>query len=549
MVVRAKTATTATVPAGIVDLIGTGDAVYSLRKMRGAYTGAAIRVRRSSDNAETDIQFIGMAGIDTAALLSFAGSTSCFVTKWYDQSGNGRDLVQATAGSQPRIVNAGVIDTINGRPTVIFDGVNDTLIGSLNTGISGDVAFTLNMVASYNLANNSTSAIFTSFGSAPIGQVFHYMKNGGSNTEVLEAFGGGTQTNTTIPPTPATLHTRTCVRRPTDAIRWESVHSGGNNGYTLTNTSVVNVTNSPLYVGSYLGNALFSSISICELVFVNSAVEPLNRSMLEMNQGAYYNINVTNFALDLVRSPSAAAFSVRKLRRFYNGSAIIVRRSSDNAEQDIGFTQSGDLDTQSLLSFVGGSSGFVTTWYDQSTNGFHATQASAAIQPIIVQNWGVLYEKNVPSLLFNGGQNISTAQVVMNSGSGNYQISTIHKTLSIGTAVYHCGTGVTNQSIGMNSSAVFWYGNDISYGYNNLFKAMTSLWDGTTRSVITNNTLSASDTPTGKNTTDGKLIIGSLRGGMSYLSGNVSEAIFWNTSNDSQSRLAQQSLSMSYFGI
>ena len=46
---------------------------------------------------------------------------------------------------------------------------------------------------------------------------------------------------------------------------------------------------------------------------------------------------------------AAAAYSVRLLRTAYTGSAIRVRRSSDNAEQDIGFV-SGSLDTSSLTS-------------------------------------------------------------------------------------------------------------------------------------------------------------------------------------------------------
>ena len=55
--------------------------------------------------------------------------------------------------------------------------------------------------------------------------------------------------------------------------------------------------------------------------------------------------------LDLFPNASAA-YSLRKLRAAYSGSAVRVRRSSDNTEQDIGFTAQGELDTASLLSFV-----------------------------------------------------------------------------------------------------------------------------------------------------------------------------------------------------
>jgi hypothetical protein len=46
---------------------------YGLRKLRTAYKGSAIRVRRSSDNAEQDIGFLG-GGLDTATLSGFVGN-------------------------------------------------------------------------------------------------------------------------------------------------------------------------------------------------------------------------------------------------------------------------------------------------------------------------------------------------------------------------------------------------------------------------------------------------------------------------------------------
>lgn len=91
---------------------------------------------------------------------------------------------------------------------------------------------------------------------------------------------------------------------------------------------------------------------------------------------------------------AAAAYSVRLLRGAYYGSpAIRVRRSNDNAEQDIGFTASGDLDTSALTTFVGANSGFVVTWYDQSGNAMNMTQTTPSAQFQIV-NSGSLITKN-----------------------------------------------------------------------------------------------------------------------------------------------------------
>ena len=91
----------------VLDLVATAAlAAYSIRKVRSAYSGAALRVRRSSDNAEQDIGFAGNA-LDVTALLAFVGAGDGFVTAWYDQAGNGYHLAQAIATRQYGIVTAG----------------------------------------------------------------------------------------------------------------------------------------------------------------------------------------------------------------------------------------------------------------------------------------------------------------------------------------------------------------------------------------------------------------------------------------------------------
>ncbi|MEM4554835.1 MAG: arabinofuranosidase catalytic domain-containing protein [Candidatus Anstonellaceae archaeon] len=103
-----------------LDALGINPAVaYSVRRLRQAYTGPALRVRRSSDNAEQDIGFAPNGWLDTAQLLSFVGSGSGFVTTWYDQIGT-NNAVMITPSRQPRIVNAGVLELANSKPSVRF---------------------------------------------------------------------------------------------------------------------------------------------------------------------------------------------------------------------------------------------------------------------------------------------------------------------------------------------------------------------------------------------------------------------------------------------
>ena len=101
-------------------------------------------------------------------------------------------------------------------------------------------------------------------------------------------------------------------------------------------------------------------------------------------------------------SGAAAAYSLRKLTTSYTGSAITVRRSSDNTSQNIGFKSDGTLDTTTMLSFIGANDGFVSVWFDQSGNNRNATQVTTTYQPKIVSS-GVLNTYNgKTSVKFDG---------------------------------------------------------------------------------------------------------------------------------------------------
>lgn len=89
---------------------------YGLRKLRGAYAGNCLRLRRSSDNAEQDFGFAG-GWLDTAAIASWLGGASGYAAAWYDQSGNALDVAQAAAANQPLYVASAQ----NGRPALNFD--------------------------------------------------------------------------------------------------------------------------------------------------------------------------------------------------------------------------------------------------------------------------------------------------------------------------------------------------------------------------------------------------------------------------------------------
>jgi hypothetical protein len=134
----------------LLDIYPNSAAAYSLRQLRTLYTGNAIRVRRSNDNAEQNIGFIG-GNLDTTELTSFCSGTNGFVTTWYDQSGNGRNATQTTASLQPQIVSSGSVILENGYPAIQFDGSNDGFVLSIPSPSS------LGGASEYSVVSRSTS--------------------------------------------------------------------------------------------------------------------------------------------------------------------------------------------------------------------------------------------------------------------------------------------------------------------------------------------------------------------------------------------------------
>jgi hypothetical protein len=134
----------------LLDLYPSAAAAYSVRKLRNAYSGSAIRVRRSSDNTEQNIGFTALGNLDTTALTSFCSGTNGFVTTWYDQSGNGANSTQTTAANQPQIVSSGSVININGKPSIQFDGSTSNFSNAFSSSAGANVsAFAVRSFSSY----------------------------------------------------------------------------------------------------------------------------------------------------------------------------------------------------------------------------------------------------------------------------------------------------------------------------------------------------------------------------------------------------------------
>jgi len=140
--------------------VGVGAAYSCVRKLKSDYTGSAIRVQRSSDAFQSDIGFDAAGFLDTAQLLSVAGSESLDVITVYDHSGNGYHLT-ASVAQRWRIVESGVIYRAGGQPMI-----NDPLIG-VARGFSKTTGITSSDLSTYSAGEGDQTIVFVGgFGTA-----------------------------------------------------------------------------------------------------------------------------------------------------------------------------------------------------------------------------------------------------------------------------------------------------------------------------------------------------------------------------------------------
>jgi len=232
---------------------------------------------------------------------------------------------------------------------------------------------------------------------------------------------------------------------------------------------------------------------------------------------------------------AAVAYSLRKLRTAYSGSAIRVRRSSDNTEQDIGFV-GNDLDTTSLLSFVGANNGFITTWYDQSTNANNATQSTVASQAQIVSSGSLILDADTSKI---------TTTWTTDFYSLTNGISTNTKYLSISMFRRGSITSHTLSHLGNSSSAIpntlYWLGTGSAYSVRSYMPTlfvfqnvstqgrciMTSLKDASNLKVAYRNGVQLTNTATEAPAVGTLNVFGAA--GTTYTSGQYQEYIYWDS--------------------
>lgn len=262
--------------AYFTDLFGVPAAAYSLRKLspNSVYSGAAIRVRRSSDNTEQDINFVSSspnAEIDTVALLSFVGSGNGFVTTWYNQGSGASDAIQTTAANQPKIVNSGSLYLVNSKPSIQGGQAGS----SIDLNITSITQATQSTFAVFEILTTNTSATSAlSFMSTSDGNIAHGLANNGAGTAPHVNFG-----------TPLYYKNGTLLSSPTRTTIWNNFIINQQVLATTIGGGTANTTRRMQYPVTSVRNNQFN-----QEILIYSVDKSLDKTAIETDINDYYNV-------------------------------------------------------------------------------------------------------------------------------------------------------------------------------------------------------------------------------------------------------------------
>lgn len=324
--------------------VATAAAAYSLRKVKASYASNAVRIRRSSDDAEVNVAFdsddkvsassdisVVSGTVNETTLGGFINGTDAFVHTWYDQAGS-NNAVEATAANQPKIASSGAL--LSG---INFDGDTFLNIGAdLMNGTDG----TTFMVASNIDIDQETFYLSNRDG----GTGFHF-KNDTSNKGKLSYnfIGSNAQISTDAVVTDSSDNKQLFgfIKDSNDTELFNNSVQLADGTASQTYSASSGSNTSIGKQGNSSSTGASKTLVVYEIISYDSD-QTNNRFKIESNINNYYGL----------------------------------------------YTTSGN--------------GFVSIWYDQSTSGNNAVQATAGNQPSIVQSGGICKSNGSPSVLFTG---------------------------------------------------------------------------------------------------------------------------------------------------
>ena len=289
----------------ILDIYTSAYHAYSLRKLKSTYTGKCLRIRRTTTTptVTTTIVDLDFDVFNTISLTSrityITGATTTatnlgqfcasivngytnpdgvntnqniFVATWFDQSGNNKNVSQPTASAQPRIVNAGNLEIIDGSVGVRFISAN------VHGLFSADTSTSYNNMSCFVVSNSISTTVNTSaYGQGVLG----------TNARLFMPSGTAISYDTlgTFPITGITANTD----RLYELVCGTSTTSAYSNGVQSSVTSIasLSVTNVVIRLGGNGSPLVYLNGHVKEVIaFVGTP----SRTGIESNINTYYSV-------------------------------------------------------------------------------------------------------------------------------------------------------------------------------------------------------------------------------------------------------------------
>jgi len=476
-------------------------AFYACNWVNNVYTGPIVKIRRSSDSTTQNFYIDSMGKIVTTqakqqgtSLSSWLNGATAYVTTWYDQSGLGNHATQTLTGNQYIFKFQNGLYYIQGNSSNYLNIANAPIPSGNN---DCNIAYKLQSVNS----TTETSVISAGDGSSSIS----YLSAGisgitSSQYYTLLRISGITTNTRNIDLTQISKDNASTSIFNLLSANYYSEFYVTSNGYTKgrqLNTHTIRQTNSlpgnnkigrnTMYNSSQQGSLLNSFNGLLSFIFIGNTIIPYRST--DFNN--LNNIPPTiipapkNIGLGILLKPlfrgiqqyptgyiyTAALYSCKWVNSDYISAPIFkIRASTDTTgalATDFYVDYTGTIITTlpyqngiTLENWLNGATAYVTTWYDQSSYGMHATQTTIASQPSFNLSTRAIDFSSPPNSFFN---------LLDNTVYGNSSYSLFFKLITNNTnggVILFSGGGGT---VGAGDSTVIQTGTPAT---------MSNWWDG-----------------------------------------------------------------------
>jgi len=505
-------------------------AAFGLRLLKADYLGAVINVRRGSDNATLDFYADSKGNVGTTlygtgtTLLTWLAGSIGYITRWYDQSGNGRDVIQATTTTELLTNGSFAGNTNVSQLNSAGSYGSNTIITLANPGDSayvlqqtGDAEYEMDWTT--QLAANTTYTV-----SGWYSKSSDY--NGTDSMLHMRAF----SSSGNYVDKPASFIGDILETRVVGSLTWYYC--------STTITTPADYTNFKWFLG-YGGGVSTGYRYYTKLSITTPSVQPkIGTPILD-------SLSTSG------KSAARGVYTLYRANSTYTGATIKLRRSSDNAVSDFYADVYGNLGTSanatgtSFSSWIGSSTAYVDTWYDQSGSGNHATQSTTNLQPVYNGTLKLLDFSNSSFLnmgttsggpIPTGTLNAPYTFVIRHGAPGSIP--------SGGSIIVAGGNTASSQLNGIGffpNYGNYWYNNDLhNIGTPVSGNTFVAKYDGTNRTAYINNNMAITAAGSGYTASSGyqQYIGKDARGAETQFAGQLYTLFIFNTSLSDADRMA-----------